>query len=460
MGLAGAVREAAAVATAVAAAVAVNGGGGGGGEWPSAIAIDGSLGATLALVALALECALFAAVVRFGRGWGVAAALFLRGWMRHWVRRRFWGWRPVAALGVGLRVVGEGQGDGLCGGAPPTVDGALCLLLVALLFFCVCECGLHGGSLTTFQSHGDVLSVARGGCSGFFCGACPLPFLVRRFSRHVCYGHCPPPPPLFPPPSRCRIQIVQTASTEPGTHVPLSRSFTLLFGLTAATAGFTAVTTLFGSSSAIAHAAATAACACLAGATLGTLPAAAAVVFPEAHRGTEKTAAFVAGIAAVAAGVAAVTGAGIGAGVAELLPVGGGWLLGGLLGGGGALLLAAAGRATRDLGGRGGAAVLAVAVLAGGGVAALWTWVEPYVEWFFLCGVVSFGRGGGRLRPSRRPYADGARPLAALPGGCVWWPWAAICGGTPQGSGSVSLPPPSGGIAIAAQCPRARVCGP
>lgn len=195
MGLAGAVREAAAVAPAVAAAVAVNGGGGGGGEWPSAIAIDGSLGVTLALVALALECALFAAV------------------------------------------------------------------------------------------------------------------------------------------------IVQTASTEPGTHVPLSRSFTLLFGLTAATAGLTAVTTLFGSSSAIAHAAATAACACLAGATLGTLPAAAAVVFPEAHRGTEKTAAFVAG--------------------------------------GGALLLAAAGRATRDLGGRGGAAVLAVAVLAGGGVAALWTWVEP-----------------------------------------------------------------------------------
>lgn len=166
MGLAGAVREAAAVAPAVAAAVAVNGGGGGGGEWPSAIAIDGSLGVTLALVALALECALFAAV------------------------------------------------------------------------------------------------------------------------------------------------IVQTASTEPGTHVPLSRSFTLLFGLTAATAGLTAVTTLFGSSSAIAHAAATAACACLAGATLGTLPAAAAVVFPEAHRGTEKTAAFVAGIAAVAAGVAAVTGAG------------------------------------------------------------------------------------------------------------------------------------------------------
>lgn len=221
MGLAGAVREAAAVAPAVAAAVAVNGGGGGGGEWPSAIAIDGSLGVTLALVALALECALFAAV------------------------------------------------------------------------------------------------------------------------------------------------IVQTASTEPGTHVPLSRSFTLLFGLTAATAGLTAVTTLFGSSSAIAHAAATAACACLAGATLGTLPAAAAVVFPEAHRGTEKTAAFVAGIAAVAAGVAAVTGAGIGAGVVELLPVGG------------ALLLAAAGRATRDLGGRGGAAVLAVAVLAGGGVAALWTWVEP-----------------------------------------------------------------------------------
>lgn len=233
MGLAGAVREAAAVAPAVAAAVAVNGGDGGGGEWPSAIAIDGSLGVTLALVALALECALFAAV------------------------------------------------------------------------------------------------------------------------------------------------IVQTASTEPGTHVPLSRSFTLLFGLTAATAGLTAVTTLFGSSSAIAHAAATAACACLAGATLGTLPAAAAVVFPEAHRGTEKTAAFVAGIAAVAAGVAAVTGAGIGAGVAELLPVGGGWLMGGLLGGGGALLLAAAGRATRDLGGRGGAAVLAVAVLAGGGVAALWTWVEP-----------------------------------------------------------------------------------
>lgn len=140
MGLAGAVREAAAVAPAVAAAVAVNGGGGGGGEWPSAIAIDGSLGVTLALVALALECALFAAV------------------------------------------------------------------------------------------------------------------------------------------------IVQTASTEPGTHVPLSRSFTLLFGLTAATAGLTAVTTLFGSSSAIAHAAATAACACLAGATLGTLPAAAAVVFPGACR--------------------------------------------------------------------------------------------------------------------------------------------------------------------------------
>lgn len=189
MGLAGAVREAAAVAPAVAAAVAVNGGGGGGGEWPSAIAIDGSLGVTLALVALALECALFAAV------------------------------------------------------------------------------------------------------------------------------------------------IVQTASTEPGTHVPLSRSFTLLFGLTAATAGLTAVTTLFGSSSAIAHAAATAACACLAGATLGTLPAAAAVVFPEAHRGTEKTAAFVAGIAAVAAGVAAVTGAGIGAGVVELLPVGGGVADGGAVGG-------------------------------------------------------------------------------------------------------------------------------
>lgn len=41
----------------------------------------------------------------------------------------------MAALGVGLRVVGEGQGGGVCGGAPPTVDGALCLLLVALLFF-------------------------------------------------------------------------------------------------------------------------------------------------------------------------------------------------------------------------------------------------------------------------------------------------------------------------------------
>lgn len=250
----------------------------------------------------------------------------------------------------------------------------------------------------------------------FFCGACPLPFLVRRFSRHVCYGHCPPPSPLFPPPSRCRIQIVQTASTEPGTHVPLSRSFTLLFGLTAATAGLTAVTTLFGSSSAIAHAAATAACACLAGATLGTLPAAAAVVFPEAHRGTEKTAAFVAGIAAVAAGVAAVTGAGIGAGVAELLPVGGGWLMGGLLGGGGALLLAAAGRATRDLGGRGGAAVLAVAVLAGGGVAALWTWVEPYVEWFFLCGVVSFGRRGGTAQAFTSAVCGWCTPVGRTAG--------------------------------------------
>lgn len=79
MGLAGAVREAAAVAPAVAAAVAVNGGDGGGGEWPSVIAIDGSLGVTLALVALALECALFAAVVRFGRGWGAVAAVCLRG---------------------------------------------------------------------------------------------------------------------------------------------------------------------------------------------------------------------------------------------------------------------------------------------------------------------------------------------------------------------------------------------
>ncbi|GAB0489365.1 hypothetical protein MMPV_000583 [Pyropia vietnamensis] len=85
--------------------------------------------------------------------------------------------------------------------------------------------------------------------------------------------------------------IVQTASTEPGTHMPLSRSFTLLFGLTSATAGLTAITTLFGSASPIAHAAATVACVCLAGSTLGTLPAAAAVVFPEAHRGPEKAAA-------------------------------------------------------------------------------------------------------------------------------------------------------------------------
>lgn len=180
--------------------------------------------------------------------------------------------------------------------------------------------------------------------------------------------------------------------------MPLSRSFTLLFGLTAATAGLTAVTTLFGSASAIAHAAATAACACLTGATLGTLPAAAAVVFPEAHRGPEKAAAFVGGVGAVAAGVAAVTGAGVGAGVAELLPVGGGWLLGGLLGGGGALLLAAAGRAARDLSGRGGAAVLAVAVLAGGGVATLWTWVEPYV-WGLPVLFFGGGGGGGRLAP-------------------------------------------------------------
>lgn len=183
--------------------------------------------------------------------------------------------------------------------------------------------------------------------------------------------------------------------------MPLSRSFTLLFALTAATAAFTSITTLFGSASGVAHAAATAACACLAGTTLGTLPAAAAVVFPEAHRGPEKAAAFVGGVAVVAAGVAVVTGAGVGAGIAELLPVGGGWLLGGLLGGGGALLAASAGRAARDLGGRGGAAVLAVAVLSGAGVASLWTWVEPYV----FGGCVFFWGGGwsGSGRVVRAP---------------------------------------------------------
>lgn len=191
--------------------------------------------------------------------------------------------------------------------------------------------------------------------------------------------------------------------------MPLSRSFTLLFALTAATAAFTSITTLFGSASGVAHAAATAACACLAGTTLGTLPAAAAVVFPEAHRGPEKAAAFVGGVAVVAAGVAVVTGAGVGAGIAELLPVGGGWLLGGLLGGGGALLAASAGRAARDLGGRGGAAVLAVAVLSGAGVASLWTWVEPYV----LGGCV-FVAGG-----VTRPASCRTRPASAPLGGRV-----------------------------------------
>lgn len=57
-------------------------------------------------------------------------------------------------------------------------------------------------------------------------------------------------------------------------------------------------------------------------------------------------------------------------------PWGGGGCWGGCWGGG-ALLAASAGRAARDLGGRGGAAVLAVAVLSGAGVASLWTWVEP-----------------------------------------------------------------------------------
>ncbi|OSX75253.1 hypothetical protein BU14_0244s0014 [Porphyra umbilicalis] len=171
--------------------------------------------------------------------------------------------------------------------------------------------------------------------------------------------------------------IVQTASTEPGTHEPLSRSFTLLFALTSATAALTAVTTLF-SATALAQAAATCACLCLALTTLATLPAAAAIVFPEAHRGREKTTAFVGGVAVVVAAIAAVRHFRVGLGVAELLPVGGVWLLGGLMGGGAVLLVAAAGRALRDLGGRGGAAVLAVAVLAGGGVAFLWTWVEPH----------------------------------------------------------------------------------
>jgi len=180
-------------------------------------------------------------------------------------------------------------------------------------------------------------------------------------------------------PSRVRPQIVQTASTEPGTHEPLSRSFTLLFALSSATAALTAVTTLF-SATALAQAAATCACLCLALTTLATLPAAAAIVFPEAHRGQEKTTAFVGGVTVVVAAIAAVRHFRVGLGVAELLPVGGVWLLGGLMGGGAVLLVAAAGRALRDLGGRGGAAVLAVAVLSGGGLAFLWTWVEPYVS--------------------------------------------------------------------------------
>lgn len=106
----------------------------------------------------------------------------------------------------------------------------------------------------------------------------------------------------------------------------------------------------------------------------------------------------------------------VGVGVAELLPVGGGWLLGGLVGGGAALLAAAAGRGVRDMGGRGGASVLAVAVMAGGGVASLWTWVEPYVERVFPALILVFP-----LRAS--PAGGGARrPCGGRPRRCRWLP--------------------------------------
>jgi len=60
MGLAGAVRDAAlGVVAESAEAVDVSEA-----SWATGIAIDGSLGVSLALVALSLECALFAAVVR------------------------------------------------------------------------------------------------------------------------------------------------------------------------------------------------------------------------------------------------------------------------------------------------------------------------------------------------------------------------------------------------------------
>jgi len=60
MGLAGAVRDAAlgVVAESVEALDVSDA------SWATGIAIDGSLGVSLALVALSLECALFAAVVR------------------------------------------------------------------------------------------------------------------------------------------------------------------------------------------------------------------------------------------------------------------------------------------------------------------------------------------------------------------------------------------------------------